>query len=64
MIILLRTIALLLGLSMLVGLTACDAPVEQKSGPATAGESKDGGKSPDAKTDAPTAIVSPDNPYQ
>jgi hypothetical protein len=53
-----------IGLSMLVGLTACDAPVEQKSGPATAGEPKDGGKSPDAKTDAPTAIVSPDNPYQ
>jgi hypothetical protein len=49
---------------MLVGLTACDASVEQKAGPATAGESKDGGKSPDAKTDAPTAIVSPDNPYQ
>jgi hypothetical protein len=60
----LRTIVGAIGLSMLVGLTACDASVEQKAGPATAGESKDGGKSPDAKTDAPTAIVSPDNPYQ
>jgi hypothetical protein len=59
----LRTVAFALGLSMLAGLTACDAPVGPK-GPATEGESKDGSKSSGSKSDAPTAIVSPDNPYQ
>jgi hypothetical protein len=58
-----RRMKFALGLCMFVGLAACDAPVEQKAGPATAGESKDGGKA-DVKADAPTAIVSPDNPYQ
>jgi hypothetical protein len=59
-----RTLKLALYLCLIAGLAACDAPVEQKSG---AAKTQDGGKSSDAKTDAPeapTAIRSPDNPYQ
>jgi hypothetical protein len=58
-----RTVKFALGVCVLVALAACDAS-EQKAGPAPAPESKDGAKSSGAKTDAPTAIVSPDNPYQ
>jgi hypothetical protein len=47
----------------IVSLGACDVPVEPKAKSA-AGEVKGDGKSSDAKADAPTAIVSPDNPYQ
>jgi hypothetical protein len=53
----------LVGLAMLVALAACDPPIDQKPKAGTAQESQDG-KSSDAKPDAPTAIISPDNPYQ
>jgi hypothetical protein len=62
-----RTLKLALYLCLIAGLAACDAPVEQKSGAAKTQESKDGAKASDGKTDAPeapTAIRSPDNPYQ
>jgi hypothetical protein len=53
----------LVGLAMLTALAACDPPIDQKPKAGTAQESKDA-KSSDATPDAPTAIVSPDNPYQ
>jgi len=59
-----RTAMFALAFGMLAGLAGCDGPAEQKAGSAPASESKDGGKSSGVKTDAPTVIRSPDNPYQ
>jgi hypothetical protein len=53
----------LVGLAMPAALAACDPPVQQQP---KAGTSQDSGeaKSSDAKPEAPTAIISQDNPYQ
>jgi hypothetical protein len=55
-----RVIVCAFGVSLLVVLAACDPPIEQQP---KAGTSQDA-KPADAKPDAPTAIISPDNPYQ
>jgi hypothetical protein len=58
-----RVITSALGLSTLVAVGACDPPIDQKPKAGTTEESKVD-QSSDAKSEKPTAIVSPDNPYQ